>query len=124
MKIEGVPNGWEIVRFGKPKKGEYFLDEYRMPVQAESDYWHHPKPIIRKIERPKQYRPFANAEEFKPHRDKWWKWNPVNFPQSSKNRAYPPASYDDNGHAAETWQQSLSDKVFEDGTPFGEEAWR
>jgi hypothetical protein len=79
--------------------------------------------IVRKIERPKQYRPFANAEEFKPHRNRWWKWNPVKFPGGvfPPSRNNPPAWYDDNGHAAKTWQQSLSNKVFEDGTPFGVE---
>ena len=118
MKIEGVPDGWEIVRFAKPKKGEYFLNDYRMAVQAESDNWHHPKLIICKIELPKQYRAFANAEEFKPHRNRWWKWNPIKFPS---NRNCPPLVYDDNGHGAETWEQNFRDKVFDDGSPFGVE---
>jgi hypothetical protein len=124
MKIEGIPDGWELVRIGNPKKGEYFLDEYNMPVPSGTDYFLHPKPIVRKIERPKQYRPFANAEEFKPHRNRWWKWNPVKFPHPVKfppNRNYPPLVYDDNGHGAETWEQNFRDKVFDDGTPFGVE---
>jgi hypothetical protein len=120
MKIEGVPDGWEIVRFAKPKKGEYFLDEYRMPVQAESDNWHHPKLIIRKIERPKQYRPFANAEEFKPHRDRWWRYKESQG-QTLNRHIRPPSKYNDDCYDERTWQRRFCECEFDDGTPFGME---
>ena len=115
MKIEGVPEGYELVRIGRPEKGEHFLDGNNMPDQAEHDGLVMARPIVRKIERPKQYRPFANAEEFKPHRDRWWKW------KEDSSRFFPPASYDEFSHEAETWIESFDFKMFDDGTPFGVE---
>jgi hypothetical protein len=116
MKIEGVPEGWEIVRFAKPEKGEYFLDEYRMPVQSGTDYFLHPKPIVRKVERPKQYRPFASAEEFKPHRDKWWTRR-----SDSHTTTHPPAAYNDASHGGLPWDEAFKVRTFEDGSFFGVE---
>jgi hypothetical protein len=71
-QIPGVPEGWELVRIGTVSQGEFFVgydgqpEQYRQDV--ESSGW---VTIIRKIEKPAAYRPFANAEEFKPHRDRW-----------------------------------------------------
>ena len=73
MQIEGIPDGWELVRIGRIKRGEHFVDNcglaYQWTTCDESGYANYV--IIRKIEKPKKYRPFANAEEFKPHRDRW-----------------------------------------------------
>jgi hypothetical protein len=60
MTIEGIPDGWDLVRVGRPAIGDWFIDGDGDPTQAEIDYgsfW----PIIR--EKPKQYRAFANAAE-------------------------------------------------------------
>jgi hypothetical protein len=60
--IEGIPEGWELAKFGVPKSGEWVLDPNGEPLEANSDgvaVW----PIIRKIERPKQYRAFASKAE-------------------------------------------------------------
>ena len=62
--IEGIPEGWELVRVGKPKTGEFFIDGLSCPHQAMDDEHFHGCAIIRKIEKPKQYRPFANAAEY------------------------------------------------------------
>jgi hypothetical protein len=128
MKIEGIPEGWECVRIGTPFQGEWFLEAGGEPVEVKLNGWIGKNflngwigknfVILRKVEKPKTYRPFANAEEFKPHRDRWWKWNPVKF---LPNRNCPPLVYDDNGHGAETWEQNFRDKVFDDGSPFGVE---
>ena len=73
-QIPGVPEGWELVRIDRPAKGDWFIDvagqprEYPYEVNGGGVF-----PIIRKIEKPAVYRPFANAEEFKPHRDRWVK---------------------------------------------------
>jgi hypothetical protein len=52
--------------------GEYYIGSdgvvRKCFSEKESMYAY---PIIRKIEKPAKYRPFANAEEFKPHRDRW-----------------------------------------------------
>ncbi len=61
MQIEGIPDGWELVRFDYATDGERYLD-------GSGDIVHHlgAKPtqakrlIIRKIEK---YRPFANTAE-------------------------------------------------------------
>ena len=62
--IEGIPDGWELVRVGKPKIGEFFIGGLSCPHQAMDDEHFHGCAIIRRIERPKQYRPFANGAEY------------------------------------------------------------
>lgn len=69
--------------------------------------WEPPKP------EPK-YRPFANAEEFKPHRDKWW----IKV-DGLDERIYPPAYYNDEYHGGLSFEACLKFRQFEDGTPFG-----
>ena len=73
-----------------------------------------------KIEKRKRYRPFANAAEFEPHRDKWLKQNSGNV--SYRIKAY---SYNDRfyytGDDGDTWESMFNDFEFEDGTPFGVE---
>ena len=78
-------------------------------------------PMARKIDR---YRPFANAAEFAPHRDKWV------IPKCEKS--YPgyhgqidcyldAGIYSVMGNYAkiETWKHAFDVLQFEDGTPFG-----
>lgn len=67
-RIDGVPEGWELVHaFRKVKQGEWYIrhegNVLRWDAKRESAA---PYPIIRKIEKPARYRPFANAEEFRP----------------------------------------------------------
>jgi len=69
-QIPGVPEGWELVRIGVPSDGDWWISMEGAAEQSMSScitVW----PIIRKIEKPARYRPFANADEFKPHRDRW-----------------------------------------------------
>ena len=115
MKIEGVPEGYEIVRIGRPEKRELFIDSTGQVGTSNGLEFSYCFVIVRKIERPKQYRPFANAEEFKPHRDRWWKW------KEDSSGVFPPASYDEFSHEDETWIESFDFKMFEDGSPFGAE---
>ena len=89
--------------------GDILIWNTKLPCDSRSNV------IIRKIEKPKQYRPFANAEEFKPHRERWWMW------KEDTSRFFPPASYDEFSHESETWIDSFNFKVFEDGLPFGVE---
>lgn len=65
MNIEGIPDGWELVRIGRVKRGEFRLSNFGQPIHWEDsqesgsvNYV-----IIRKIKKPKRYRPFANAAE-------------------------------------------------------------
>lgn len=122
MSIEGIPEGWEFVRVGKVKQGEFFVD-YRgeycdYTATDESSYANYV--IIRKIEKPKRYRPFANAAEFEPFRDRWLKQKSGNGDHRIKTH-----SYNDRKHywgdIGDTWGKMFNDYEFEDGTPFGVE---
>lgn len=121
--IEGIPDGWELVRFDYANDGEFYIDgigDIRnhlsvKPTQAK-------RLIIRKIEKPKQYRPFANAAEFEPFRDRWIR-RTYNGDLSNagcfKFHAYDDIGvYDVGVHF--TYQEMLEDgRQFDDGTPFG-----
>ena len=71
-QIPGVPDGWELVAVRRARYMENYIWRSGMIVlwqeRTESGFI---VPIIRKIEKPATYRPFANAEEFRPHRDRW-----------------------------------------------------
>jgi hypothetical protein len=118
MKIEGVPNGYELVRIGIPKEGELYLfgrcciaEEYDESVHYNSVY-----AIVRKIEKPKQYRPFANAEEFKPHRDRWCRINVCD--SRVQNVTNERVCFRDCNF---TWEKAYIEITFDDGSPFGVE---
>ena len=65
MKIEGIPEGWELVRIGRANLGEHYLTQsgkiVLWDIEEQSDRIY---PIIRK--KPKQYRPFQNRTEAEP----------------------------------------------------------
>jgi hypothetical protein len=71
--VPGVPDGWELVHaYRIAEAGEHVLDGNGLPVlRGKRSVLKFP--IIRKVEVPKKYRPFVNAEEFSPHRDRWVK---------------------------------------------------
>jgi hypothetical protein len=68
-QIPGVPEGWELVHANRfAIEGEWYIDSDGSPhLQrlGESAFVHC---IIRKIEKPAKYRPFANAREA----DQFW----------------------------------------------------
>jgi hypothetical protein len=125
-QIPGVPEGWELVRIGHPVIGVDCVIDYNGDVVVfrgnpnvnSGANW----PIIRKIEKPAKYRPFANAEEFKPHRDRWI-CRLYNGRPDAKG-CYRVSAYDDRGVFANDGKTSYQDmleegRVFDDGTPFG-----
>jgi hypothetical protein len=59
-----------------------------------------------------EYRPFANAAEFEPYRDKWWRCKNTSF----KN---PPLGYSDTHWGATPFSLAFDEYEFEDGTPLG-----
>jgi hypothetical protein len=65
-QIPGVPEGWELVAFRRAKIGEHVIDGNGNPCKITS-ITSEIFAIIRKIEKPAKYRPFANAEEYLPH---------------------------------------------------------
>lgn len=118
-----IPEGWGDLRLDR----RVFLGEqYCVPRwsfwipcgtayldEAESFTFPDPMYVIRRTPR---FRPFANAEEFKPHRDRWWR-----FKTDAPHISYPPQKCSDLGHASSSWKSSHDEKVFDDGTPFGVE---
>jgi hypothetical protein len=122
-QIPGVPEGWELVRIDRPAKGDWFIDVLGLP----REYPYETNlggvfPIIRKIEKPATYRPFANAEEFKPHRDRWMARIGENGQQIDGE--FQHVGFDDTGIWLGANPLSYKDAldlghVFDDGTPFG-----
>jgi hypothetical protein len=123
--VPGVPDGWELVRIGKPSVDDWFIDGLDDPRQARDHDHCYGCAIIRKIEQPAKYRPFANAEEFKPHRDRWISRNWTDRTPAARG-AYKPTAYNDRGiwtsvENFETYEQMFDEgRCFDDdGTPFG-----
>jgi hypothetical protein len=119
-KIPGVPEGWELVGLRAPDKGEWFVGFDGKPCQADhssGQVW----PIIRKIEKPATYRPFANAEEHLPH------WGRPIRTKSSQGFLYSVFSagqvgvYTAAGLTIARYSMAGAFRRFEfaDGTPFG-----
>jgi hypothetical protein len=119
MEIEGIPEGWEFVRIGGPDKGEFVIDVTGEPYESDSDYRARNYVIIRKIEKPKRYRPFANAEEFKPHRDRWI----VSVGSSGARRVTSYTETEVVCRFTASYEKMLKDCWYfdDDGSPFGVE---
>jgi len=124
MKIDGIPEGWELVRIGEAEVDEWYIDWGGKP-QHRVERTIGGCAIVKRIE--PTYRPFANAAEFMPHRDRWVK---SKLDLSSHNRVGRVVQYDDqrayftNGeaHSSRDWDYLFKHMVFEDGTPFGIDA--
>ena len=68
-QIPGVPEGWVIERIGKPIFNVDHVIHYDgQPMLCDYDSSYLNRVIIRKIEKPAAYRPFANAREA----DQFW----------------------------------------------------
>jgi len=66
------------------------------------------------------YRPFKNAEEFKPYREKWVRYkHNINAPSYEAFRPFRYSDDDIELLKLLTWEQAFNDVIFEDGTPFG-----
>ena len=109
--------GFEIVRYDFVSPGEWY-EGHNGSIRK----WNvigpsaEKKIIVRKIERPKQYRPFANAAEFQPYRDRWWM-----FRHDIRNHRRPPQEHDDYLYGCWEWQNIFESATFDDGSPFGVE---
>jgi len=128
-QIPGVPEGWEVEHVSRiGEAGEHCVGPYGEPylLEARTQYR---VCIIRKIEKPARYRPFASAEEFKPHRDRWvrvvkehnmsgcdlddWLTDSLRFMGQDKTGVCAPGGWLTYGCAFDCF-------VFDDdGTPFG-----
>jgi hypothetical protein len=119
-QIPGVPEGWELVRIGKPEIGEWFINGLDDLVQAIGDKHFYGCVILRKIEKPATYRPFKDAEEYLPH---WGK--PIHTKGShgfdSVVSTGQVGVYIAAGSTIARYSMADAFKRFEfaDGTPFG-----
>ena len=120
MTIEGIPEGWELVRVGTPTNGEFYLGMNGQPIICNLVFHGYAYLIIRKIEKPKQYRPFANAAEFEPHRDRWIRQTLGDSVSFTRIDGYGKEGVTIQGNAY-TYQQLLDKRTFDDGSPFGVE---
>jgi hypothetical protein len=124
-QIPGVPEGWELVHANRfAIEGEWYINSDGTPhLQrlGESAFVH---PIIRKIEKPARYRQFANAEEFKPHRDRWLTRKDKGD-HTHLDGACRVVAYCDNhlwwadGRSSTYKDEFDHGRCFDDGTPFG-----
>lgn len=116
--VPGLQDGFELVEFRRAFAGDFVFDSdgFVHRVSRDTD---RVLPIVRKIEKPKQYRQFENAEEFKPFRDRW-----TRFSQSCV--LYRITEYSDTGIAIGSealwdYDAAFESLVFDDGSPFGVE---
>lgn len=119
-KIEGIPDGWELVRIGQGKTGDYRLSYGGEIMKCDSEWSNTNNVIIRQV-KPKTYRPFANAAEFEPHRNRWL------MHPSEPDKRFKPGDYNNEGvWGLDRRKYSFADLFesgtqFDDGTPFGVE---
>jgi hypothetical protein len=117
-RIPDPPEGWRFV-----EKGEAFDIRSRWWNSTEecwrlatASFYNERYTYIVPIDPPAppepQYRPFANAAEFEPYRDKWWK-------HKDEDTLHPPAAYNNRCHGGRRWDERYEKSVFADGTPFG-----
>ena len=120
--VPGVPDGWELVRVGRPVVGDFVVHTDGRVLEHGKDRcvrMNENYPIIRKIEQPAKYRPFASADEFRPHRDRW------TMHPNEPDKRFRPGDYNNDGvwgHDRRFYgYQNLFEggALFDDGTPFG-----
>ncbi|MFN6303088.1 MAG: hypothetical protein ACK42H_12950 [Planctomycetota bacterium] len=63
MTIEGIPDGWELVRVGKPFINERYISLSGKVTNCVCIPSGEAYAIVRKIEKPKRYRPFNDPAE-------------------------------------------------------------
>ena len=121
--IEGIPDGWNQERVGQIHPGECWVNTYGDPERWYSDCPSSSKNyvIIRKIEKPKKYRPFANAAEA------YCLWDAVlklaNPANGSEDSRYRINSITRDGATIGLqffdYRKAFEMFVCDDGTPFG-----
>jgi hypothetical protein len=127
-QIPGVPDGWELVRVGVPDSDDWLVGHEGNPVahaMLKRPLKLRQYAIIRKIEKPATYRPFKDAEEFKPHRERWLTRKDKSDP-AHLSGACRVIAYCDNhlwwadGRASTYKEEFNHGRCFDDdGTPFG-----
>jgi hypothetical protein len=123
QKIEGIPEGWELVRIGKPEVDEWVISTEGKPLKWMDKSLFDGYAIIRKIEKPKEpkeYRPFANHAEARSF------WNTdVRLKGQPETRlriiGMISSTLVQIGGATYNYEQAFEMLEFADGSPFGVE---
>jgi hypothetical protein len=115
--IPDPPDGWRFVEKGEAfdKRAKFWSIDNEWITTDSLHTYSRSHTYIVPIDPPApQYRPFANAAEFLPHRDKWWRYKSMGGDEHN-----PPALFNNVFHCNQHWSDSFETKVFCDGTPFG-----
>jgi hypothetical protein len=117
--IPDPPEGWRFVEKGETfdKRAKFWYPDEKEWRQSRvtNNRYSEVNTYIVPIDPPEpQYRPFANAAEFAPHRERWWRYK-----NEMASRLRPASAYDHFGVGTESWDQCFAGRLFEDGTPFG-----
>lgn len=128
--VPGVPEGWELVAISQTDNLQWSIDDAGRPYQWRGDKSNGVYPIIRKIETPKQYRPFANGAEYIAKRRDGiavdWKTRETNgfYAVVSANDVFVWVAFGKDVEVFE-WQQAFERLVFRhvggSTSPFGVE---
>ncbi len=116
MQVDGIPDGYELVRIGRAKEGDVFFSatgEVAVWIGRPSASTNHV--IVRKVEKPKTFRPFKDGAEYAPHFDR---------PVTRTRYTMRPSCFWDAGVKVDenyTWHSAYELLKFADGTPFGVE---
>jgi hypothetical protein len=117
---DGLPTDSECVcvTYRRPKQGEFFLTDSCVWIQVVTELQYPLCRLVAKLKPLKpEYRPFKNASEFEPHRDRW-----VNTKSTLVNGSHRIIWYNDDYVACVdpvSWLIAFDKYVFEDGSPFG-----
>lgn len=118
--IEGIPDGWGLVGIGSPIVGvDWVVNRDGTAVLCEVEHYAKNWPIIRKIEKPKQFRPCQNMAEAMPF------WDAKLTPKNKGLGVLRVFAMGDNnvgiGFTLYTYQEAFEKYECDDGIPFGVE---
>ena len=126
--IEGIPEGWEAVRVGTPIPNvDWIVGGDGEPILAVGNFTRKGYVVIRKKPpKPKTYRPFRNAAEYEPFRDRWiQRSDRCDSEQTIPAGCFRVTAYNDHHFwtvftEPTSYEKAFEDgKKFDDGTPFG-----
>lgn len=121
--IEGIPDGWELVRIGKPFINERYIGLTGAIVNCvcipSGESYAIVRKIIRKIEKPKRYRPFANAAEAEPFFDRRLRYKADKDGSAIMRITVLGRNGIEIARDRHTYKEAFDRFVLTDGTPFG-----
>jgi len=116
--IPDPPEGWRFVQAGEAfdKRAKWYArSDAKWHLTMHKESYDPDFAYIVPINPPEpQYRPFANAKEFAPHRDRW-----IRTP--GQDTARRVLHYSDRGVDGMAYSTLFRDRTFDDGSPCGVE---